>query len=85
VQLSNEAFAAVISINPKNALRPCLIVYDPKIPKEKAIVLDLEQEPEISIAKAVSPASLPLRVSNYLNPRKRITYFFDSDKQPGSE
>jgi putative nucleotidyltransferase with HDIG domain len=84
VQLSNEAIATVISINPKRSLRPCVMIYDAKIPKEKAIVLDLEQEPEISIAKSLRPCALPPKVVAYLVPRKRVTYFFDgNDNQPG--
>lgn len=86
VQLSNEAVASVISINPKRPLRPCVVVYDPKIPKEEAIVLDLEQDASISIAKSIRPAALPPKVAAYLNPRKRVTYFFDSngERPPGS-
>lgn len=82
VQLSNEAVAAVISINPKRSMRPCVVVYDDKVPKEKAIILNLENEPEISITKAIRPAALPPKVAAYLNPRKRVTYFFDGDRQP---
>ena len=77
VQLSNEALAAVMSINPKKPLRPWVLLYDPKVPKEEAIMLDLEQEPEINIAKSIRPALLPPKVAAYLNPRKRVTYFFD--------
>lgn len=86
VQLSNQEVAAVISINPKRSLRPCVVVYDPKVPKERAIVLDLEQEPTISITKSIRSAALPPKVAAYLNPRKRVTYFFDGDgdKQPGN-
>lgn len=77
VQLSNEALAVVTSVNPKKPLRPWILVYDPDIPKEEAIMLDLEQETEISITKAMRPALLAPKVAAYLNPRKRVTYFFD--------
>lgn len=77
VQLSNKSLAAVFSINPKKPLRPWVLVYDQKVPKEKAIMLDLEQSPEITITKSIRPALLPPKVATYLNPRKRITYFFD--------
>lgn len=84
VQLSSGVVAAVISVNPKISTRPCVLVYDDKVPKEAAIILNLEHEPEISITKAIRPATLPSKVVAYLNPRKRVTYFFDSDKQPES-
>ena len=77
VQLSNEALAVVTSVNPKKPLRPWVLVYDPKVPKEEAIMLDLEVESTINIAKSIRPALLPPRVAAYLNPRKRVTYFFD--------
>lgn len=78
VQLSNEALGVVTSINPKKPLRPWILVYDPKVPKEEAIMLDLEKEPEINITKSIRPALLPPKVAAYLNPRKRVTYFFDA-------
>lgn len=81
VQLSNEALAVVTSINPKKPLRPWVLVYDPKVPKEEAIMLDLEQETSINIAKAIRPALLPPKVAAYLNPRKRVTYFFDAGSE----
>lgn len=78
VQLSNQTLAVVTSINPKKPLRPWVLLYDPKIPKEEALTLNLELEPEINIAKSIRPALLPPKVAAYLNPRKRITYFFDA-------
>ncbi len=79
VKLSNEAIAMVVSINPQKALRPWVLLYDPAVPKEEAIMLNLEDMPELSISKAIRPALLPPRVYAYLSPRKRVTYFFDSD------
>jgi putative nucleotidyltransferase with HDIG domain len=85
VQLSNEAIAMVTSINPRKPLRPWVQVYDPKVPKDEAILLDLEQEAEINIVKSIRPALLPPKVAAYLNPRKRVTYFFDGgDNAPAA-
>jgi putative nucleotidyltransferase with HDIG domain len=84
VQLSNDALAVVTSINPKKPLRPWVLVYDPKVPKEEAIMLDLEVETEINISKSVRPALLPPKVAAYLNPRKRVSYFFDASGDAGA-
>ena len=84
VSLSNNSLAAVFSINPKKPLRPWVMVYDQKVPKEKAIMLDLENMPEITISKSIRPALLPPKVAAYLNPRKRITYFFDGGPEAAS-
>lgn len=78
VKLSNEAIAMVVSVNPQKSLRPWVLLYDAGIPREEAIMLDLETETDINIGKAIRPALLPPPVYAYLSPRKRITYFFDS-------
>lgn len=84
VQLSNEAMATVTSVNPNRPLRPWVLVYDETLPKDEAPMLDLDQHPGISITKAIAPAMLPPKVLAYLNPRKRVTYFFDGDSsEPG--
>lgn len=77
VKLSNDAIAMVVSVNPKKALRPWVLIYDPVVPKEEAIMLDLEMEPTLSIRQAIRPALLQPLVHAYLCPRKRVTYFFD--------
>lgn len=77
VHLSNDALAAVTSINPKKPLRPWVMVYDERVPKEEAIMLNLENEAAINITKSIAPALLPPKALAYLNPRKRVTYFFD--------
>ena len=83
VTLSNDAIAMVMSVNPARPLRPWVMVYDEKVPKEEAILLDLEHETAINITKAMRPVLLPTAIQAYLSPRKRVTYFFDSSAQPG--
>ena len=77
VKLSNDAIAMVVSVNPKKALRPWVLVHDPDIPKEEAIMLNLEMETSLSIRQAIRPGLLEPAVFSYLCPRKRVTYFFD--------
>jgi putative nucleotidyltransferase with HDIG domain len=84
VTLSNDATALVVSVNRSQPLRPCVLVYDEKIPKEKAPFLDLEQETDINIVGAMRLAMLPPAVAAYLSPRRRIVYFFDSHALPGN-
>ena len=76
--LSDQTLAVVTSVNPKKPLRPWVLVYDEHVPKNEAITLNLEQEPHLSIIKSIRPGQLSPKVSAYLNPRKKITYFFDS-------
>lgn len=77
VKLSNESIALVSSVNPRKPLRPWVLLYDESIPKEEAQILDMEQEPDINISKAIRPIQLPRHVYDYLSPRRRVTYYFD--------
>ena len=82
VQLSNDAIAAVIAARSDKPLRPRVVVYDPSVPKEEAIILDLETETDVNITKAIRPATLARAVQDYLCPRKRVSYFFDGAPAP---
>jgi putative nucleotidyltransferase with HDIG domain len=77
VQLSNQSFAVVTSVNPKKPLRPWVLVYDESVPKEEALMVNLEVEADLQILKSIRPALLSPKIAAYLNPRKRVTYFFD--------
>lgn len=77
VQLSNEAVGMVISINSSQALRPSVLIYDPCVPKEEAIIFDLEDDPEVKIIESIRPHLLLREIYDYLSPRKRVTYYFD--------
>ncbi|MGD8234481.1 HD-GYP domain-containing protein [Vibrio sp. TRT 1302] len=78
VQLSNDMVGLVISVNSKNILFPNVLIYDPSVPRTQAPIIDLAER-EIKIVNAILPNKLPDKVREYLNPRSRISYFFDSD------
>jgi putative nucleotidyltransferase with HDIG domain len=80
VRLSDERFGMIVSVNAQQALRPQVLVYDPDIPQEAALILDLEAEPELRVAEGLRPASVPGDVRAYLNPRQRVSYFVESRK-----
>jgi putative nucleotidyltransferase with HDIG domain len=77
VQLTDERYAMVVSVNSTRPLKPRLIVYDPQIPKEEALVVDLEQHAKLGVKRSIKPAHLPRQVMNYLSPRQHICYFFE--------
>ncbi|WP_280355115.1 HD-GYP domain-containing protein [Pseudomonas sp. BN414] len=81
VQLDDDRFALVLGVNPSQPLKPTLVVHDPEIPKQEALILDLEQEPRLSIARSLRPSLLPLEVLEYLSPRRQLTYYIEP--QPG--
>lgn len=84
VQLSNGTIGMVAAINASRPLKPTVVVYDADIPKEEAILVDMENEPDVNIAKAIRPAQLSPEVYRYLNPRQNVSYYFDAGEQdPG--
>ncbi|PJI98231.1 HD domain-containing protein [Acidovorax sp. 69] len=82
VQLVNDRYAIVASVNSSRPLRPRVIVHDSRIPKDEAPILDLETVPELGIRRSLKPAQLPRDALDYLSPRQRICYFFERAVSP---
>ena len=49
----------------------------PLKPAQDALVLDMEDMPELGIRRSLKPAQLPVAVYEYLMPRERICCFFE--------
>ncbi|WP_394561418.1 HD-GYP domain-containing protein [Aquipseudomonas alcaligenes] len=81
VQLEDERYALVLAMHPSLPLKPTLILYEPSIPKNEALIVDLEQEPALAIARSLRPAQLPPEALEYLNPRQQLSYYVDP-RQP---
>ena len=79
VALSNGVLALVVAVNTTRPLKPTVLVYDPAVPKSEAIVVDLEQESEVTVARTLKPQQLPPAVFDYLSPRKRTAYYFSPE------
>lgn len=75
VQLSNGQIGLVMSVNPGQLLHPSLLLYEPGIPREEALWLDMRESPELGIAKVLRAAELDRAVLAYLDPRTRVSYF----------
>jgi HD-GYP domain-containing protein (c-di-GMP phosphodiesterase class II) len=75
VELSNGSFGLVVSANAGNALRPGVLLYDCTIPRNEALVVEMADDPDLSIVKSIHPSKLTPEVYNYLSPRTRIVYF----------
>ena len=85
VKLSNDEIGMVTSVNPQKTLRPWVMLYDAAVPRQEPVMLDLDEETGVSIVKSLRPVLLPPAVYAYLSPRRRITYFFDSDSPIAGE
>lgn len=75
VHLSNGSIGMVVGANPKNTLRPNVLLYDPDIPRHEALIVDMEDEPDLSIVESIHPSKLEPQIFAYLNPRARVSYF----------
>jgi len=79
IQLSNGVIGMVATINTAKPMKPMVVIYDADIPKDEAILVDMEVESDVNIARAIRPAQLPKEIYNYLSPRKQVSYYFDAN------
>ena len=77
VQLTDDRYAMVVSVNSSRPLKPRLIIYNPHIPKAEALVVDLEQQANLGVKRIIKPMQLPRQALDYLSPRQHICYFFE--------
>jgi len=82
VQLSDGRFALVVSVNSTRPLKPRVIVHEPSVPKDEAVILNLELAPAAGIRRSIRPDLLPRAAIDYLSPRLRICYFFERASDP---
>jgi HD-GYP domain-containing protein (c-di-GMP phosphodiesterase class II) len=78
VQLTDDRYALVTSVNSARPLRPRVLVHDPRIARDEALLVDLERSPDLGIRRSLPPARLPADALQYLAPRPRVTYFFET-------
>lgn len=78
VQLNDGSIGLVMSVNPGNLLHPSLLLYDPDVPKEEALWVDLAQTEDLKVEKTLRPGDLDKEVFDYLQPRSRVSYYSES-------
>ena len=82
VQLLDDRYALVLSVNSSRPLKPKIIVYQRGVDKDEALMLDLEQAPALGIRRSLKPLALPREALDYLSPRQRMCYFFERAVDP---
>ena len=85
VQLSDDRYAMVMSVNSARPLKPRVLVFDPGVSSEQALHLNLELVPDLGIRRSLRSDQLPGRAVDYLAPRQRVTYYFDVENAPEQE
>jgi putative nucleotidyltransferase with HDIG domain len=87
VELTDGRLALVVSVNSARPLKPSIVIFEPRIARDEALVEDLERLPDLGIRRSLKPLQLPKAAFDYLSPRQRICYFFERarDASPDSE
>jgi HD domain len=85
VQLSDERYAIVVSVNAGRPLKPRVLVHDRAVPPDEALLLNLEAEPQLGIRRSLKPIALPREALDYLSPRPRTAYFFEPARELEAE
>ena len=79
VQLTDDRYAMVVSVNSTRPLKPRVMVHEPRVSRDEALLLNLEAEPRLGIRRSLKPQQLPTESLDYLSPRPRVAYFFEPD------
>ncbi len=78
VQLTNDRYGLVVGVNASRPLKPRVLVHEPGVPRDEALVIDLEQVSGLGIRRSIKPLALPPETLGYLAPKARTSYFFES-------
>lgn len=85
VQLSNGEIGMITTVNTSKPMKPMIMIYDAAVPRDEAVLVDMNLESDINIAKSIRPAQVPRDIYQYLSPRKRVSYYFDAAKPAGQQ
>jgi hypothetical protein len=85
VQLTDDRYALVVSVNSTRPLKPKVLVHDPRLPREEALHLNLMEHPDLGIRRSLKPAQLPADALEYLAPQPRVAYFFEAAHRPAPD
>lgn len=77
VQLTDDRYAMVVAVNSSRPLKPRVLVHEPGVPRDEALIVDLESTQGIGIRRSIKPAQLPVASLEYLAPHPRVAYFFE--------
>ena len=82
VQLSDDRYALVTSVNANRPIKPQVLIHDEGVPVSSAILINLDEVDELSITRSLKPTQLPRAVYDYLSPRMRMCYYFERLREP---
>lgn len=77
VRLSDGSIGLVVTADAKAPLRPEILLYNPDIPREQALILDLKEYRELSVLEVLPPKEHPSQIYEYLGIEARLGYFIE--------
>jgi HD-GYP domain-containing protein (c-di-GMP phosphodiesterase class II) len=77
VRLNDGSIGLVIAVDPKALLKPELLLYNPDIPKEQAMIVNLQEYENLCIKDVLTPKDYPPRIYQYLGLQERLGYFIE--------
>jgi putative nucleotidyltransferase with HDIG domain len=78
VQLTDDRLALVTQVNSMRPLKPRVLLFDPAVPAQDALHVNLEQHADLGIRRSLRPQQLHHDALRYLAPRHRVVYFFEA-------
>ena len=78
VKLSDDSIGLVISSNQKSLLKPEVLIYNPCIPKEQAMIINLDDHDDLSVTDVLRPGEYPQEIYEYLDIGERLGYFMEA-------
>lgn len=82
VQLTDDRFALVHSVNTARPMKPRVVVANPARPDDPASMLNLDGRDDLGIRRSIRIAQVPAHQLSQLSPRTRIAYFFEPAPAP---
>ena len=77
IKLDDDSIGLVISSNPKDSLRPVVLIYDPKTPKDEAMIINLANHRDIQISEALKLGDYSPDIHTYLGIQERIGFMIE--------
>jgi HD-GYP domain-containing protein (c-di-GMP phosphodiesterase class II) len=75
VLLSDDSLGMVTRTNFSNITRPIVTLYEPGSSEHNIVVIDLDDEKDLSIKKTLRPTEVPAPIFDYWKSRRMVGYF----------
>ncbi len=82
VELSDGTIGQVISVNLQNPTRPLLLSSHFEGSRQEALMIDLVEEGNLSIARSLRPSEVPPKILEFLSPRRMSIFVHQEENVP---